>query len=93
MRALDGALLREAGDREAVAAQLECDRAVTEQLDLKQQFFDRIDAVRRPLARIVHLEWKEARLLIGGWREPYQEAVRRGEITLEESVNRYLASI
>ncbi len=46
-----------------------------------------------PLARIVHLEWKEARLLIGGWREPYQEAVRRGEITLEDSVNRYLAQL
>jgi predicted phosphodiesterase len=46
-----------------------------------------------PLARIVYLEWKQAQLLIGGWREPYQEAVRRGEITLEESVNRYLAQL
>jgi hypothetical protein len=43
-----------------------------------------------PLARIVFLEWQRAELLIGGWRERYEAAVLRGEITLQASVDRYL---
>jgi hypothetical protein len=43
-----------------------------------------------PLARIVYLEWQRATLLIGGWRERWQTAVLNGELSLEDSVTRYL---
>jgi predicted phosphodiesterase len=46
-----------------------------------------------PLARIVYMEWERAELLIAGWRGRYQDAVLRGEITLERSVERYLRDI
>ncbi|MCF7990617.1 MAG: metallophosphatase family protein [Thiohalocapsa sp.] len=46
-----------------------------------------------PLARLIYLEWQRAQLLIGGWREGYQQAVLNGEITLQASVDRYLSTL
>jgi predicted phosphodiesterase len=46
-----------------------------------------------PLARLIYLEWQRAALLMSGWRRHWQEAVLRGEITLEDSVTRYLREI
>ena len=39
------------------------------------------------------LEWQRAQLLIGGWRERYQQSVLDGSITLQASVDDYLASL
>jgi predicted phosphodiesterase len=46
-----------------------------------------------PLARIIYLEWQRADLLISGWRQRYQDAVLRGEMTLADSVDRYLRGL
>ncbi|NEX15041.1 MAG: metallophosphoesterase [Halochromatium sp.] len=43
-----------------------------------------------PLARLIYLEWQRAELLIAGWRQRWQAAVLRGEVTLEYSVSHYL---
>ncbi|MCG6942309.1 MAG: metallophosphatase family protein [Thiohalocapsa sp.] len=42
------------------------------------------------LARLVYLEWQRAELLMSGWRCRYEQAVLRGEVSLEASVTRYL---
>ncbi len=46
-----------------------------------------------PLAHLVFLEWQRAQLLIGGWRERYQQSVLDGSITLQASVDDYMASL
>ncbi len=43
-----------------------------------------------PLARLVYLEWQRAQLLMSGWRPRYEQAVLRGELSLESSVTRFL---
>jgi predicted phosphodiesterase len=63
------------------------DRAATER-DFEDSGF--IDG-GGPLARIIYEEWKRADLLIRFWRERYQAAVRAGEISLQRSVDEFLA--
>jgi predicted phosphodiesterase len=66
--------------------------------------YDRVGAARAfetsgfldeggPLARLVYLEWQRAELLMSGWRRNYQAAVLNDELTLEDSVTRYLKSL
>lgn len=43
-----------------------------------------------PLARLVFEEWRRAELLMGGWRQQFEAAVLRGELELQDSVDRYL---
>lgn len=46
-----------------------------------------------PLARLIYLEWDRARLLMSEWRRRYQQAVMDDQITLQASVETYLAEI
>ncbi len=46
-----------------------------------------------PLARLIYLEWQRAELLMAGWRQRWEAAVLRGEVTLEASVERYLRDV
>ncbi|MCG6861276.1 MAG: metallophosphatase family protein [Chromatiaceae bacterium] len=46
-----------------------------------------------PLARIIFEEWRQARVLLAGWHHRYRDAVRRGDVTLERSVDDYLGSL
>jgi hypothetical protein len=46
-----------------------------------------------PLARVIYEEWKQARLLIGDWRERFQDAVLAGDISLQRSVDTFLAGL
>jgi predicted phosphodiesterase len=43
-----------------------------------------------PMARLVYLEWQRAELLMSGWRQRWQAAVLDGDVSLEDSVARYL---
>jgi putative phosphoesterase len=43
------------------------------------------------LTRLIFREFFEARMHVGPWRRQYLEAVKAGEITVVEAVNRYLA--
>jgi predicted phosphodiesterase len=43
-----------------------------------------------PLVRLVQIELREARSLLFGWAIRYQKRVEAGEISMEESVKRYL---
>lgn len=46
-----------------------------------------------PLARIIYEEWKRADLLIRFWGQRYQAAVLAGEISLQASVDEFLAGL
>lgn len=46
-----------------------------------------------PLARLVFTEWKQARLLMSGWRRRYEAAVLAGEVPLQRTVDEYLAGL
>lgn len=46
-----------------------------------------------PLARIIFEEWRQARVLLAGWHRRYRDPVRKGEITLDRSVDKYLRSL
>ena len=46
-----------------------------------------------PLVKLVLTELHDARSMLYGWAVKYQEAAMAGEITVEESVNQYLASL
>lgn len=46
-----------------------------------------------PLARIIFEEWKRAELLMSGWKWGYQQAVQAGDMSLEDSVASYMASL
>jgi hypothetical protein len=45
------------------------------------------------LARLIFQEWKRAELLMPLWKQGYQDAVYRGEISLEQSVRDFLEGI
>jgi predicted phosphodiesterase len=45
------------------------------------------------LARMVYLEWQRAEVLVGGWRRHWEPRVFAGEVTLEESVTRYVEGL
>jgi putative phosphoesterase len=46
-----------------------------------------------PLARIIYEEWKRADMLIRFWGQRYQAAVLAGEISLQASVDQFLADL
>lgn len=46
-----------------------------------------------PLGRIMYEEWKRAELLMSGWKRGYQAAVQAGDMSLEDSVASYMASL
>jgi len=46
-----------------------------------------------PLAQLVYMEWQRAQLLMPGWRRRYQQPVLDGAITLQASMDDYLASL
>lgn len=46
-----------------------------------------------PLARILYEEWRQARLLMPGWRADYEPAVLARELDLEVSVREFLRKI
>ena len=46
-----------------------------------------------PLAHLVYMEWQRAQLLMSEWRRRYQQPVLDGTITLQASVDDYLASL
>ncbi|KAA6186571.1 metallophosphoesterase family protein [Thiohalocapsa marina] len=46
-----------------------------------------------PLAHLIFREWRDARLLMGGWRRQYERLVYAGEIGLQDSIDRYLRAV
>ncbi len=46
-----------------------------------------------PLARVIFAEWKRADLLMPFWKRAYLEPVRSGAISLERSVDEFLAGV
>jgi predicted phosphodiesterase len=46
-----------------------------------------------PLARLIFEEWQRAQLLIPRLLDRYEKAMRQGEITLEQAVERFLGSL
>lgn len=65
------------------------DRAAAERDFVDSGFLDQAG----PLARIVLDEWRSARLLMPAWHRRYREAVRAGDIGLEESVDEFLRDV
>lgn len=65
------------------------DRARTERDFLDSGFLDQ----GGPLARIIFEEWRHARLLMPTWHRRYRQAVRSGEISLEQAVTEFLRSL
>jgi putative phosphoesterase len=68
---------------------LDYDREAAERAFADSGFLDQ----GGPLARIIHEEWRSARLLMPYWRKRYSSAVRTSEITLEQSVDAFLRSV
>jgi len=64
------------------------DRARTERDFVESGFIEQ----GGPLARIIFEEWRQARVLLAGWHRRYMEAIKRGEIDLENAVVEYLES-
>ncbi|MGA7801151.1 MAG: metallophosphoesterase family protein [Gammaproteobacteria bacterium] len=46
-----------------------------------------------PLARLIHLELQQSRMLVGTWMRRYLQPVRAGEITVAAAVDAYLQSL
>ena len=43
------------------------------------------------MATLIYAEWKQATSLMPGWRKAYFEKLKNGELTLQESVDSFLA--
>ncbi len=75
------------GQWDASIVRVPYDRAAAERAFVTTGFLDEAG----PIAHLVLVELREARSQLYQWTVRYQEAVLRGEISLEESVRRFLA--
>jgi predicted phosphodiesterase len=77
----------QAGHWAAEIVRVDYDRAQAEQDFDETGFSDQVG----PLARLIRVELQQARSQLGEWSRAYQAAVASGQMTLAESVARFLA--
>jgi len=86
IRASYGKIELRGGRWHTCIVRLDYDRAATDRDFSDSGFLDR----GGPLARIVYQEWRSAQLLMPRWHQAFGNAVRSGEIGLEQAVDDFL---